>query len=80
MYLSDSDLYLSCLSGTYRNGAHSASLRFVVSFLFLFERKRGRDPLIYSDSAKAKFATTRDDLADRASPVEEDHRFTILRG
>lgn len=39
MYLSDSDLYLSCLSGTYRNGAHSGSLRFVVSFLYSRERE-----------------------------------------
>jgi len=53
-------LYLRAGSGTYRNGPRSAPLRGFVHRLLFYIREREREP---ADSAKARFATTRGDLA-----------------
>lgn len=79
MYLSDSRLgfILSCLSGTYRNGAHSGSRRFVVTFLtFARDPRDPRGGFCERRNLRRPAATPR----SRAAPLlEEDRRFTVLR-
>lgn len=51
---------LSCLSGTYRNGAHSGSMRtFVVTFLRIWERKRDSRWILRMRNLRRPAATSR---------------------